>query len=112
MTVATTMIDDTDRLSQAFRASVTRELAELLQASVVPSNAAGAASSSPVALELKFAAERRRTNRMARLHRTLKRMDDGEFGYCVECGETIDELRLREDVTHFLCQACAEFRSH
>lgn len=44
---------------------------------------------------------------IAKIRAALKRMDDGTYGECVRCGETISEARL--DVLPFtpLCKDCA-----
>lgn len=52
--------------------------------------------------------QRRRVERRLRLQQSLKRMDDGEFGYCSECGEEIPEKRLDVDPTFHLCVNCAK----
>lgn len=53
------------------------------------------------------AVERRRSARRTLILQTLKRMDDGEFGYCIECGEEIGIGRLNVDVTFAKCVRCA-----
>lgn len=54
------------------------------------------------------AVERRRQLEKARIDAALKRLDEGEYGYCLECGEDIAPKRLAHDpaVTH--CIGCAE----
>lgn len=52
-------------------------------------------------------AERRRT-RVARIDAALTRLDAGEFGVCLECGERIASKRLELDPTIALCIGCAE----
>ena len=44
---------------------------------------------------------------IAKIRAALKRMDEGEYGYCVQCGTKIAEARL--DVLPYtpLCAACA-----
>lgn len=49
---------------------------------------------------------RRKTER-ARLQAALARMDDGEFGYCEDCGEDIAPGRLRLDPAATRCVDCA-----
>jgi DnaK suppressor protein len=53
------------------------------------------------------ATERQRAGEMARIENALKRLDEDEYGYCVECGEEIAEKRIEIDpaVTH--CIRCA-----
>lgn len=44
---------------------------------------------------------------IAKIQAALVRMDEGEFGYCVKCGDEIFEARL-EVVPHTpFCQKCA-----
>ncbi|MEQ9257469.1 MAG: TraR/DksA C4-type zinc finger protein [Roseovarius sp.] len=51
-------------------------------------------------------AGRRETERR-RLQSALARMDEGEFGYCEECGEEIAPGRLRLDPAATRCVECA-----
>lgn len=53
----------------------------------------------------------RRTTMIARLRRTLARMEEGEFGYCTECGEQIAHGRLDADPSNHLCLSCAALRT-
>lgn len=52
-------------------------------------------------------AERRRKLRRLKIARALERMQEGEFGYCTECGDPISEGRLNVDPTFHLCIVCA-----
>lgn len=54
------------------------------------------------------AQEARRAGELVKIDAALKRMDEDEFGYCVECGEPIAERRLEIDPTTAVCIACAE----
>jgi DnaK suppressor protein len=49
---------------------------------------------------------RRRQERKVALERALSRIRDGEFGYCVECGEPIAYRRLEIDPTFKTCVRC------
>ena len=51
-------------------------------------------------------AERRRSEKM-RAQAALERMDAGDFGYCVSCGEEIPTKRLDHDPTVPTCVDCA-----
>jgi DnaK suppressor protein len=51
--------------------------------------------------------ERRRQQTLTRIDAALARLDDGEFGYCIACGEEIDERRLEHDPTLPTCVKCA-----
>jgi DnaK suppressor protein len=53
------------------------------------------------------ASERRRAGQLARLRRALVRMEEGEYGFCAECGEAIAAGRLDADPSHHLCVRCA-----
>lgn len=53
------------------------------------------------------AADQRRKLRLQRIDATLRRLDDGEFGACVTCGEDIAEARLKIDLTTPTCISCA-----
>ena len=46
--------------------------------------------------------------RLAGLEYALPRLDDPEFGYCVECGEPIPVKRLLSMPEAILCVHCAE----
>lgn len=53
-------------------------------------------------------AERRRQLRRRRIESALKRLDEGDFGYCVHCGEEIAKERLNFDPTVPSCVSCAK----
>ncbi len=53
------------------------------------------------------ATERRRVAERARIAAALERLDDGEWGYCLKCGEEIAEKRLRHDPSVANCVNCA-----
>jgi DnaK suppressor protein len=50
---------------------------------------------------------RRRQHRKIAIERALSRIRDGEFGYCVGCGEPIAVRRLDIDPTFEACVRCA-----
>lgn len=50
---------------------------------------------------------RRRAGRRVALQQALKRIDEGEFGFCVECGNQIAPARLDVDPTFAACVRCA-----
>ena len=54
------------------------------------------------------ATERRRGARGTRIAAALKRMDEGEFGYCQDCGDEIGTKRLDLDPTVPTCVTCAK----
>ncbi|MEM1388337.1 MAG: TraR/DksA C4-type zinc finger protein [Pseudomonadota bacterium] len=49
----------------------------------------------------------RRTQDPAKLNAALARLDEGEFGYCVACGEAIAPARLALDPAIPTCVSCA-----
>lgn len=53
------------------------------------------------------AAERMRGQEIERIKAALRRMDDGDFGYCITCGEEIAPERLAIDPTIATCIRCA-----
>lgn len=53
------------------------------------------------------AQSRRRRTERRRIEAALKRMDEGEYGYCAECGEEIPRPRLELDPTAAHCVECA-----
>ena len=51
--------------------------------------------------------ERRRDVEIQRIDAALKRIDDGEYGYCTACGDPITLKRLEFDPSTPLCIDCA-----
>lgn len=52
-------------------------------------------------------AERRRARDLMRVEEALKRLDDGDYGYCADCDEEIAPKRLEVDPAASLCIKCA-----
>ena len=52
--------------------------------------------------------EARRRARLPRIEASLRRLADGEYGYCVDCGEQIPAKRLAIDPTIDRCVYCAD----
>lgn len=118
-----TPMNDRDRaLRERFRPQLVRELGD-----VEALLAQSAENSAPVQLDQQSVgriarmdamqaqamaqeAGRRYHNRKLRIQRTLARIDEGEFGYCAECGEPIGVGRLNVDPTFPHCIACASAR--
>jgi DnaK suppressor protein len=50
---------------------------------------------------------RRREHELNRIESALQRVDDGEYGDCLKCGEVIAEKRLNFDPATPVCIACA-----
>jgi DnaK suppressor protein len=54
------------------------------------------------------ASDARRNARKLALEAALKRLVEGEFGYCMDCGEPIPIKRLEVDPAAALCISCAQ----
>ncbi len=54
-----------------------------------------------------MAADERREAYKARIAAALKRLDEGEWGYCLQCGEKIASKRLINDPSVPACITCA-----
>lgn len=51
---------------------------------------------------------RRRELELQRIESALVRIDTDDFGYCITCGEDIEDKRLAHDPTLPTCIACAK----
>ena len=51
---------------------------------------------------------RRRRLDLVKTEAALRRLDEGEFGECLDCTEAINPNRLEADPTATLCISCAE----
>ncbi len=58
--------------------------------------------------EMASATQRRRQQEIAKIDAALKRLDAGEFGFCVNCGKRISDGRLELDPTTPFCVAHAK----
>ena len=54
----------------------------------------------------------RRKTELKRIETALKRIDEGEYGYCISCGEKIALKRLELDPTAPVCTGCAQEHRH
>ena len=112
------MSDDPNLDLNAIRQALERELAE-----VSGQSAAAADERRPVELDqqsvgrlsrmdamqvqaMANAVETRRQSRAAQIKAALQRLDEGEYGYCVGCGEEIPPKRLETDLTIARCVNC------
>lgn len=94
-------LDEEDRISEADRAPVSLD-----QESVGRLSRMDAMQVQAMAL----AAQRRRQAEKDRIAAALRRLDEGEFGYCTACGEQIAEGRLEHDPSVAFCITCAAKR--
>lgn len=53
------------------------------------------------------AQDSRRAAELRKIEAAFKRLDEGDYGYCAECGEAIAPKRLEIDLTAMRCAACA-----
>jgi DnaK suppressor protein len=56
------------------------------------------------------ATSERRQVEIRRIEAALQRIDNGAYGYCLQCDEAVAELRLRADPATALCIECAAKR--
>ncbi len=114
------MRDRRDLDSEAIRQTLERERDELLEMST-----AAADERRPVELDqqsvgrlsrmdalqvqaMAKALEVRRQGRLQRIEAALRRLEDGDYGYCAECGNEIPAKRLAIDPTIARCVNCAD----
>jgi DnaK suppressor protein len=60
------------------------------------------------AQQMALETERRNRARLILVQQALDRIERGEYGDCLECGEPIDPRRLEADPTATRCIGCAE----
>lgn len=53
------------------------------------------------------AADARRAQEIRRIDAALQRLEEGDYGWCVECGEAIEVKRLEIDPAAPRCSGCA-----
>lgn len=58
--------------------------------------------------EMAKASEARRQARLRQIQTALQRLDEGDFGECLNCGETIGAKRLELDPAVATCIICAK----
>ncbi len=58
--------------------------------------------------QMALEAARRRKQRLIGIGTALRRIDTGEYGDCLECGEEINVRRLQADPANSKCINCAE----
>jgi DnaK suppressor protein len=87
-----------DRLAEADRAPVTLD-----QESVGRLSRIDAMQGQAMAL----AQARRRRSERAAIDAALRRIDEGEFGYCLKCGDEIAPARLEHNPAATTCITCA-----
>jgi DnaK suppressor protein len=58
--------------------------------------------------QMALEASRRREQKLLKVGAALRRIEAGDYGECLECGEEINVLRLQADPTNIHCINCAE----
>ena len=53
-----------------------------------------------------IALEKRRETEIIRLNQALERIDEGEYGYCEDCGDDIPTKRLEINLSSTRCISC------
>lgn len=56
---------------------------------------------------MSLAAQQRRAVELGRIVAALQRVEEGEYGYCLNCSEMISPERLEIDLSAEYCVACA-----
>ncbi len=54
-----------------------------------------------------LATERKRNLEVRQIEAAIRRIDEGEYGYCVTCGDEVAPKRLAVDSTIATCIRCA-----
>lgn len=93
-----TALAEQDRLAEADRAPVALD-----QESVGRLSRIDAMQVQAMAL----AQSRRRQSERVAIDAAIRRLDEGEYGYCVQCGEPIAVARLQRNPAVATCIACA-----
>ena len=70
----------------------------------------GDASEADVHDDIEFALIQMKAETLQKIDQALVRLEDGDFGYCYECGEDISEQRLRALPFALRCKDCEEAR--
>jgi DnaK suppressor protein len=60
--------------------------------------------------DIEFALIQMKAETLHKIEEALRRLDEGTFGYCFECGEEISERRLRALPFALRCKDCEEAR--
>ena len=92
-----------DVLADSDMASASRDTVELDQTKVGRLSRMDAMQNQAMAQ----ATERRRQFELVRIDAALERLEEGEFGFCVDCGEEIGAQRLELDPSSPICIECA-----
>ena len=72
----------------------------------------GDASEADIQDDIEFALIQMKAETLQKIDEALTRLEDGDFGYCFECGEDISEQRLRALPFAVRCKDCEEAREN
>lgn len=62
--------------------------------------------------DLSIALEERESAELVAIDAALKRVADGSYGLCLDCGEALPTARLHANPTALCCVACQDKREH
>ncbi len=106
--------------SDAFRQRILARIAELSTAAESPDSASVELDQTRVGRlsrmdalqvqQMELALKRRQEQELMALRRALTRIEEEEYGYCLECGEEINPNRLDIDPAATHCIQCASAR--
>ena len=71
---------------------------------------AGESSEADIQEDIEFALIQMKAETLSKINEALTRLEEGEYGYCFECGEDIAEQRLRALPFAVRCKDCEEAR--
>lgn len=71
---------------------------------------AGESSEADIQEDIEFALIQMKAETLSKINEALTRLDEGEYGYCFECGDDIAEQRLRALPFAVRCKDCEEAR--
>ncbi len=70
----------------------------------------GESSEVDIQEDIEFALIQMKAETLTKIEEALRRLEEGTFGYCFECGEEISERRLRALPFAVRCKDCEEAR--
>ncbi len=71
---------------------------------------AGESSEADIQEDIEFALIQMKAETLTKINEALSRLEEGEYGYCFECGEEITKQRLRALPFAVRCKDCEEAR--
>jgi len=71
---------------------------------------AGESSEADIQEDIEFALIQMKSETLQRINEALRRLEEGKYGFCYECGEEIAEPRLRALPFAVRCKDCEEAR--